>query len=592
VTRGSDTPQRGLGSTAEPSTAEGSPLGPPSGDVSTAAASSAHAQAGRRSRWDFLRRYLRGLDHIGLALGFLAFLCSLTPSLLPRSWQAQGLVSGLAVTAAYAVGAALTQVGRWAGVPPLQPPAQRRIRWIIVAVGAVVVVVALWLGSTWQEEVRRAVGMPPQGRYLYLGVLVIAAAVFALLLGFARVFADLYRRIVRRLLRVVPPVVARLVAIAVVALLAFTLLNGALYHGFLSVADKISAAQDARTEGPTGPPSSPLRSGGPGSLVAWSALGREGRKFVSEGPSVAEIEKLTGRPAVPSIRAYAGLRSAPTLQGEADLVLAELRRTGAFGRSLLAVATTTGTGWVDPTLADPLEYMYGGNTAIASMQYSYLPSWINFIADRGSSQEAGRTLFDTIYDYWATLPSGHRPRLVAFGESLGTFGGTAAFSGVADLINRTQGDLFAGAPNSTELWRQLTDARVAGSPERLPVYANATTVRFAGSASDLRTPDGTLPHPRVVFAQHASDPIVWWSPDLILSEPDWLGEARGPDVLPEVHWYPLVTFWQVTWDMAIALSPPAGHGHHYGAEIPTAWAAILHPPGWTDADTTALGATP
>ena len=535
---------------------------------------------------------MRGLDHIGLALGFLAFLCSLTPSLLPRSWPAQGLVSGLTVTAAYAVGAALTQIGRWAGVPSLQPRTHQRIRRIILAAGGVVVAVALWFGSTWQEEVRRAVGMPPQGRYLYFGVLVIAAAVFALLLGIARAFADLYRRIVRRLLRVVPPVVARLVAAAVVTLLAVTLLNGALYHAFLATADTIYAKVDTSTEGTSGPPSSSLRSGGPGSLVAWNALGREGRKFVSQGASVAEIEKLTGRPAVPSIRAYAGLRSASTLRGEADLVLAELRRTGAFNRPLVAVATTTGTGWVDPTLADPLEYMYGGDTAIASMQYSYLPSWINFIADRDRSREAGRTLFDTIYDYWATLPSGHRPRLVAFGESLGTFGGTAAFSGVADLTTRTQGDLFAGPPNTTDLWRRITDSRAAGSPERLPVYADGTTVRFAATAADLRTPEGTLPHPRIVFVQHASDPIVWWSPDLIFSKPDWLSEARGRDVLPQVHWFPLVTFWQVTWDMAIALSPPAGHGHHYGAEIPSAWGAILSPPGWTDADTAALGATP
>ena len=354
------------------------------------------------------------------------------------------------------------------------------------------VVVALWLGSSWQQDVRRAVGMPPQSRYLYLGVLVIAAAVFVLLLGLARVFRDLYQAIVRRLLRVVPVVVARLVAAAVCAVLAVTLLNGALYHGFLSAADSISSKVDARTDGPAVPPSSSLRSGGPGSLVAWSALGREGRNFVASGPTVAEVEKLTGRPAIPSIRVYAGLRSAPTLLAEAQLVLAELRRTGAFDRSLLAVATTTGTGWVDSTLADPLEYMYGGNTAIASMQYSYLPSWISFVADQDRARQAGRTLFDTIYDYWATLPAGHRPRLVVFGESLGTFGGTAAFSGVADLTNRTDGDLFVGPPNSTDLWRRLTDERAAGSPERLPVYGNGQTVKFAATPADLRAPDGSL----------------------------------------------------------------------------------------------------
>ena len=545
-----------------------------------------------RSRWAFLRRYLMGLDHIGLAFGFLAFLCSVTPSLLPRSWAAQGLVSGLAVTAAYAIGAAVTQIGRWAGVPPLAPRTNRRIRRVIVAVGAVSVVVALALGASWQNDVRRAVGIPAQGGYLYLGVLAIAAVVFALLLGIARLFRDVYLRIVHRLLRVVPMVAARLVAAAVVTVLAVTVLNGAIYHALLSLANAISARIDSSTDAGALPPSSPLRSGGPGSLVAWNTLGREGRNFVSEGPSVAQMEKITGRPAKPSIRVYAALRSAPTLQGEADVVLAELRRTGAFDRALLAVATTTGTGWVDPTLADPLEYMYGGDTAIAAMQYSYLPSWISFITDRDQAQQAGRTLFDTVYDYWATLAPGHRPRLVVFGESLGTFGGTAAFSGLADLGLRTQGDLFAGPPNSTELCRELTDRRAADSPERLPVYGNGQAVRFAATPADLGVPGTAGPHPELVFLQHASDPVVWWSPDLVWSEPDWLREPRGPDVLPQVHWYPLVTFWQVTWDMAISLAPPPGHGHHYGAEVPAAWAAILHPPHWTDAETAALGSKP
>ena len=371
-----------------------------------------------------------------------------------------------------------------------------------------------------------------------------------------------------------------------------TLLNGALYHGFLTVANSLSVKNDARTEAGAVHPSSSLRSGGPGSLVAWGDLGREGRDFVSGGPTATKIQALTHHPAMIPIRVYAGLRSASTLQGQAQIVLAELKRTGAFDRALLGVATTTGTGWVDPTLADPLEYMYGGNTALASMQYSYLPSWISFVADQDRARKAGRTLFDVIYDYWATLPATARPRLVVFGESLGTFGGTAAFSGVDDVEKRTQGALFVGPPNSTELWRELTDDRVAGSPERLPLYGDEAAVRFAATSRDLRRPDGSLVRPKLVFVQHASDPIVWWSPALVWSEPDWLREPRGPDVVPVVHWFPLVTFWQITSDMTIALDPPPGHGHHYGTEVPTAWAAILHPPGWTDAETAALGSTP
>src|SRR5205807_1983064 len=124
----------------------------------------------------------------------------------------------------------------------------------------------------------------------------------------------------------------------------------------------------------------------------------------------------------------------------------------------------------------------------------------------------------------------HRPRLVVFGESLGAFGGSAAFSDIADLLARTDGALFAGPPNSTELWRTLTNERAAGSPERLPIYGDGQTVRFAASGSDLRPADGSLRAPRIVFLQHASDPIVWWSPKLIWREPDWLREPRGPDV--------------------------------------------------------------
>ena len=52
---------------------------------------------------------------------------------------------------------------------------------------------------------------------------------------------------------------------------------------------------------------------------------------------------------------------------------------------------------------------------------------------------------------------------------------------------------------------------------------------------------------------HPSDPIVWWSPHLILSEPDWIGEAPGTDVLEGMVWLPFVTFWQVSADLPFPL---------------------------------------
>jgi uncharacterized membrane protein len=56
-----------------------------------------------------------------------------------------------------------------------------------------------------------------------------------------------------------------------------------------------------------------------------------------------------------------------------------------------------------------------------------------------------------------------------------------------------------------------------------------------------------------------------------------------------MHWYPLVTFWQVAADLALATEVPPGHGHSYGTrDAVSAWAAIIPPPGWTPERATAL----
>jgi uncharacterized membrane protein len=53
-------------------------------------------------------------------------------------------------------------------------------------------------------------------------------------------------------------------------------------------------------------------------------------------------------------------------------------------------------------------------------------------------------------------------------------------------------------------------------------------------------------------------------------------------------WYPFVTFWQITADLVPAQVTLLGHGHRYGGELATAWAAILPPAGWTARDTDRL----
>ena len=50
----------------------------------------------------------------------------------------------------------------------------------------------------------------------------------------------------------------------------------------------------------------------------------------------------------------------------------------------------------------------------------------------------------------------------------------------------------------------------------------------------------------------------------------------------------MVTFLQVSADMAVAVDVPEGHGHVYVADVANAWAAVLQPPGWTPEKTEKL----
>lgn len=543
-------------------------------------------------RFAHLRHYARSLSFTGLTLGWGFFLLSLTPSLMPRGWQAQGFVSGSALAQGYGLGVAAAWAGRRLGIPKPSARVRRQAWFVLAGLALVTIPAAVVLSSLWERRVREAVGIPGTGPFLYAGVCLIAAALAAAIVGVVRLIHDVYHVLAARLRRLLllPAGLTRLLATGLLVVLAVGVATGFTDQVALRLADLAFSADNNGNLPRVTRPLSPLRSGSPASLVSWDSLGLQGRAFVSGGPIPAWIARFTGHRAVEPIRVYVGVRSAPTLQAEANLALRELKRTGAFRRALLGVAIPTGRGSVYGTLADPLEYMYGGNTAIAAIQYSYQPSWISFVAQRPQARQAGRALFNTIYAYWSTLPPAHRPRLVVFGESLGAYGAEAAFSGVADLTARTSGALFVGPPNSSEVWRELTSARVKGSPEWLPVYGDGRTVRFAASAGDLRLPGGALRHPRIVYLQHASDPVVWWSPDLLWHKPDWLTEPRAPDVTSQMQWYPLVTFWQVTADLIVSSTAP-GFGHHYAAEVPTAWAAILHPPGWTSAETARLTAS-
>ncbi|TQF75245.1 hypothetical protein FK531_02110 [Rhodococcus spelaei] len=510
----------------------------------------------------------------------------MTPSLLPRAWYLQAVATGISVAIGYGIGCLAAWLVRKCGIAPDYAARTRRIGWWSLAiVAAVAVPTFLILGSWWQQIVRDLVGVERINRANYLLILLIALAIAALILAIARGIRAGTNGLTRFGLRYVPAPAARLASLVVVVILGALVVNGVVYQGLIGMANRSAQASDHSTAPNVEQPQIPERSGSPASAEAWDSLGREGRTFVAGGPTAEQITAVTGRPARTPIRVYAGRESADSVAATADLVVAELERTGAFDRKVLAVATTTGRGWVNSRVASSLEYTAEGDSAIAAMQYSFLPSALSFIADRDTPQQAGRALFEAVHTAWEARPEGSRPKLVTFGESLGSFGGQGAFSGAQDMLARTDGALWVGTPNFAPQWAQITADRDAGSPERLPVVDGGTNVRFAASASDLDLDGAPWGTPRIVYWQHASDPITWWSFDLLLHQPDWLREPLGADVDPGMRWIPFVTFWQVTMDMVFSADVPAGHGHTFGPDAANMWAAILHPEGWTDADT-------
>mgnify|MGYP000900399718 CR=1 FL=1 len=528
------------------------------------------------------------LDPTGFIVGVAFYCFALTPSLIPRTAFLTGMIAGISFAVGYGVGILIELALSKAGIPTYIPKRYRHRFWLLLAVVAVTIWLAFgFMAAGWQNEVRKLVGRPTLEGFDLLTIWFWALVSGTISLLLARGVGRGHRWIRRQINRVIPRRVSVLFSLAITVTLGLLLLNGVLFHGFRTVSNNIFRAADGRTDNGVSQPASSFRSGSKASYVAWKSLGRQGRTFVGSGPSEKDLAKFRSADTVKMpIRIYVGADSAVTTKERAKLAVRELKRTGAFERKVLVVATPTGTGWLEPEAVDSLEYMWGGDTAIVATQYSYLPSWISFLVDQENAADTGRTLFEEIYNVWSQLPADQRPQLYAYGLSLGSFGSQAAFSGESDLANRVDGAIFVGSPNFSEPWRYFTDNRDSGSREILPVYKGGRTVRFAATATGLQT-DGWQ-QPRILYLQHASDPVVLWGYNLIWHQPDWLKEPRGSDVTTRIRWYPFVTFLQVTIDQVLALDVPSGHGHDYSATMPDAWAALGTPSDWTPAKATEL----
>ena len=526
------------------------------------------------------------VSFLGVIAALAMYAVSVAPSLMARSWAWHAVASGVLVSCGYVAGVVIQNVGaRVIAMTGLtihaSEPVEIGFRACVAALFAI-----WWLYAVIQSYRRarvaaRLVNMPGEtlGEYLLgtAGTTVIAWCLIAIVAGMNRVG----RMLIGGLGGYMPHPAAVVVGVAILVTIVFFLTSNVILRGGIGFFRHRAEQMNMRTARGIFKPFVPERSASPASPVTWESVGGQGRVFLGRGPSRLDIAQVCGGEAMEPIRVYSGMPTGGAgIEQAAATVVAELRRTGAFDRAVILIVASTGSGWVDEWQVQPLEFLTRGNCATASLQYSYVPSALNWLTGLEPAQEASAALFRAVRAELDTMDEADRPALFVCGESLGAFASQSVFSSVEDALSQVDGALWVGTPAFTPMHTELTSARHRGSPEVAPVVYNGRRVRFVNEPSDLRTDLygrelGPWGFPRFVYAQHASDPVVWWNRKLLWTQPDWLRERAGRDVSPFVEFTRFVTFIQVLADLPVAGTAPGGHGHTYNEELIPLWRAIL-----------------
>ena len=525
-----------------------------------------------------LKRYF---STTGLLVGTLFFALSMSPTLIPRPDTIQGIISGLALASGYGLGVFGIWIWKYLELPQPKERDQTKLQVVAGSIFLLITIISLWRASTWQNSLRELMGMEADAFVQPVLVGLIAIAVFLAVLVVGRLFLVTKQFLARKMEKYVPPRVSFALGLITTFIIFWLIINGVLVSQLLRMVDSTYQQVDALMEPDIEQPSDPMKTGSVESILSWEEMGRQGRRFLTEGPAAADIQQFTDSTALDPIRVYVGMHASTDFNERADLALQELIRVGAFERSVLLLITPTGTGWIDPGSIEPVEYMHRGDIASVAAQYSYLPSPVSLISEEDYGSGMARALFQKVYGYWTDLPENERPKLYLHGLSLGALNSDHSFDLYDIIADPFHGVLWVGPPFRKTTWRNITDNRNTDSPAWLPEFRDGSVVRFANQNGGLEKGESEWGSFRIAYLQYASDPVTFFEPGVFTSEPDWMQEPRGPDVSPYLRWYPIVTGLQLAADLMTG-DAPRGYGHEYAAEhYFDSWLALTEPKGWT-----------
>ena len=391
----------------------------------------------------------------------------------------------------------------------------------------------------------------------------VGAGVLALQAG-ERAFAS---QVSKALLRVAPDYDE--VANPIGHLVALGILGGALTAGYEYAIRRVEQGGAAVEPAYEIPPTSHFVSGGPQSLIPFETLSREGRRFTNMVLTRDEIENVMGLPAKQDpIRLFVGLDSSSVIEERVELLIDELARTSAFEREVLCFASPTGSGYINYVLAEALEYLTLGDSAIATIQYSLLPSPMS-LNRTGLAVEQNRAVMYGITGYLRGLSPKKRPKFVLFGESLGALTMQDIWEHrTVEAMERDfiHSSIFLGTPSATEFAKAWRLDREKMDPEGLMIELD----NF-GQFMDL--PEAQRNNLRHLLLSHYDDPIPKFGTNLLLRQPWWLGpiDERPQGVPKSSRWRPGTTFVLTGVDLINAMEVIPGifgrRGHDYREDI-------------------------
>ena len=169
-------------------------------------------------------------------------------------------------------------------------------------------------------------------------------------------------------------------------------------------------------------------------------------------------------------------------------------------------------------LAESLEYMTLGDSAIVTMQYSMLPSSMS-LTRTTLAIEQNRDLMHAITGYLRGMDPQRRPRFVLFGESLGAQTMQDIWRHrTVEAMDRdfVHSSIFLGTPSATEFakaWR-INPAKVD---------PNGQLIELDGFGDFIDLPQEHKDRVRHVLISHYDDPIPKFGTNLLLRQPWWLG---------------------------------------------------------------------